>query len=42
MVVFPVSVREDTAIRWAARVVPAVAAVVILLLSAISVAAAQV
>ncbi len=36
MVVYPLSAAEDKAIRWAARVIPAVATTIILLLSAIS------
>ena len=39
MVIYPLSAAEDRTIRWAARIVPAVATAVILLLSAISVAA---
>ena len=38
--IFPVTVAEELALVWASRIVPAVAAAVILLMSAISVAAA--
>lgn len=36
MVVYPLSAAEEKAIRWAARIIPAVATAVVLLLSAIS------
>ena len=39
--VYPLSVAEDRMVRWAARVVPAVALATILLLGAITVAATQ-
>lgn len=38
MVIYPLSTAEDRAIRWAARIIPALAIVVILLLGAISIA----
>lgn len=40
MVIYPLSTVEDKTIRWAARVVPAVAVAVILFLGAISLASA--
>ena len=40
MVVYPLSLGEDLAIRWVARIVPASAITLILLLGAMSVAAA--
>ncbi len=40
VVIYPLTTREDRAIRWAARVVPAVGFAVILFLGAISVASA--
>ncbi len=39
MLIYPLSNAEDRAVRWATRVVPAVAVAVILLMSAISAAA---
>ena len=41
VVIYPLSVAEEIAIRWAARVVPAVAMAVILFLAAITVVSAQ-
>ena len=42
VVVYPLSMAEDIAIRWAACVVPVVATAGILLLTAVTVASAQV
>ena len=42
VVVYPLSMAEDIAIRWAARVVPVVAMAVILFLTVVTVASAQV
>ena len=39
MVIYPLSLAEDIAIRWAVRFVPVLAVTVILLLGAISIAA---
>ncbi len=39
MVIYPLSAAEDIAVRWAVRIVPVLAATVILLLGAISIAA---
>ena len=39
MVIYPLSAAEDIVVRWAARIVPVLAAAVILLLGAISIAA---
>ena len=41
MVNYPLSVGEDLTIRWAGRIAPALAGVIILFLGAISLAAAQ-
>ena len=41
MVIYPLSAAEETAIRWATRVVPALAMGAILFLTAITVASAQ-
>ncbi len=40
VVIYPLSTREDRTIRWAARIVPTLAVVIILFLTAISVASA--
>ena len=42
VVIYPLSIREDRTIRWAARIVPTLAVVIILFLTAISVASAGV
>ena len=42
MVVYPLSAIEDKAIWWASRIVPAVAAAIIVFLGAVSFAATQV
>ena len=41
MVIYPLSAAEDLTIRWAGRIVPTLAGVIILFLGAISLAAAQ-
>ena len=38
MVIYPLSAAEDRAIRWAVRLIPALAIAVVLLLGAISIA----
>jgi hypothetical protein len=42
MVVYPLSEREDRMVRWASRIIPALAGAIILLLGTISLAATQV
>ena len=39
MVIFPLSAAEDRTIRWAVRLIPALAIAVVLFLGAISIAA---
>ncbi len=41
VVVYPLSAREDRTVRWAVRIVPALATLVIALLGAISIASMQ-
>lgn len=38
---YPLSITEETAIRWAVRIVPVVAMAVVLLLAAITMVSAQ-
>ena len=39
MVIYPLTQREDTTVRWTTRIIPAVAIALILFLGAISLAA---